>query len=87
MKCIVRVWTRGTLRCEDALDVDPDSDEGLPLAKHIALLLQSPDDNLVEMEFPHEPLAERFIRFGASPAGMVQPIAIDLDQWRERNGG
>jgi hypothetical protein len=35
---------------------------------------------MVEIEFPDEPVSERFFRFGSDPRGMVEPLAVIISK-------
>lgn len=71
-----------TLRFEDKLDIPaPELDEALPeLARRHTEALAGDLMHMIEFEFPDEPDEMRkYLRFGTTPLGMVQPLAVNLE--------
>lgn len=79
----IRGFIGGVKQFEEHVDASESGDELEGLAeKHALDLLARPggDKHMIEIEFLDEPdPLQRFFRVGTDPAGMVQPIAVNLN--------
>ncbi len=82
VRLAIRGFADGCKRFEDQVQIEEtELDAVLPaLAQKHGAALGYGSAFMIEIEFLDEPdLEQRFFRFGTDPAGMVQPIAIQLD--------
>jgi len=85
IRMIERGYLRGVLVFETPVRwVQPGGGALAELGARHALAMDAGELDMVELEFPDCPVNDRFFRIGTNPAGMREPIGIDL--WRKREG-
>ncbi len=77
----IRGFVGGVRQFEEFADCET-SDPAIMAVRHVQTLLALPggENHMIEVEFLDEPdPLQRFFRVGTDPAGMVQPVAVNLD--------
>jgi len=87
-----RLIARGRIYIDGALihqwDIGEDDDHERGFIEHVGRFKERmiAKPHMIEMEFLDEPVAERFIRFGTDPNGMIIPLPVDMDRFIGMHG-